>query len=211
MIDHPVDGSRRISRRPGLAKEVFEFHGHECPGAALGIRASELALELVGHHSKENQVVAVVEASLCDVDPIQYLTGCTFGKRNLIHRDHGKRAFSFWRLSDDTGVRIVATVVTPRKLYELHDRIHEGSAAPEDVAYFEEMQRERQTQFLNAPLEELFKVETIATSAPSRTKLTEHLPCDECGEDTAKTHLRRVVDKELCPPCLAARGERDQA
>ncbi len=37
---------------------------------------------------------------MCGVDAIQVLTGCTYGKGNLIHRDLGKMAFSFYRRTD---------------------------------------------------------------------------------------------------------------
>ncbi len=50
--------------------------------------------------------MAVVETDMCGVDAIQFLTGCTFGKGNLIHRDWGKNAFSFFRRSDGRAVRI---------------------------------------------------------------------------------------------------------
>ena len=44
---------------------------------------------------------------MCAVDAIQFLTGCTFGKGNLIHRDWGKNAYAFWRRSDGRALRIV--------------------------------------------------------------------------------------------------------
>ena len=44
----------------------------------------------------------------CAVDAIQYLTGCTFGKGNLIHRNYGKNAFTFVRRSDGKTIRIAA-------------------------------------------------------------------------------------------------------
>jgi formylmethanofuran dehydrogenase subunit E len=45
-------------------KKVQEFHGHMCPGLAIGIRAAEAALELIGPHSKDEEVVAVVETDM---------------------------------------------------------------------------------------------------------------------------------------------------
>ena len=44
--------------------------------------------------------VAVTETDMCAVDAIQALVGCTFGKGNLIFRDRGKVAFTFFRRSD---------------------------------------------------------------------------------------------------------------
>lgn len=77
--------------------KAVAFHGHECPGLWIGIRAAELCLEELGHNDA-TPVTVVVESDMCGVDAIQVLTGCTFGKGNLIHRDLGKLAFSFFRV-----------------------------------------------------------------------------------------------------------------
>ncbi len=44
-------------------------------------------------------MVALVETDMCGVDAIQFLTGCTLGKGNLIQRDSGKNAYTFVRRS----------------------------------------------------------------------------------------------------------------
>jgi formylmethanofuran dehydrogenase subunit E len=79
---------------PELIKKTADFHGHWCLGLAIGIRASKFAIEEIGKASDE-EIVAVVEADMCAVDAIQYLTGCTLGKGNLIFKDYGKNAFTF--------------------------------------------------------------------------------------------------------------------
>jgi len=72
----------------------------------MRVHAAQLALREVGAHAKDEEVVAVVETEMCGVDAIQFLTGCTFGKGNLIHHDWGKNACSFFRRSDCRAVRI---------------------------------------------------------------------------------------------------------
>jgi formylmethanofuran dehydrogenase subunit E len=62
---------------------------------ASGIRAAEWALTELCARSHDEELVAVVETDMCGVDAIQYLTGCTFGKGNLIHKDYGKNAFTY--------------------------------------------------------------------------------------------------------------------
>lgn len=64
---------------------VVHFHGHLCPGLALEIRAADIALEKIGPHDGDEEVVAIVGTDACGVDGIQFLTGCTLGKGNLIH------------------------------------------------------------------------------------------------------------------------------
>ena len=80
---------------PELIKKTIDFHGHWCPGLAIGIRAAEWALKEMGK-APDEEIVAVVETDMCGVDAIQSLTGCTFGKGNLIHKDYGKSAFTFF-------------------------------------------------------------------------------------------------------------------
>ncbi len=80
-----------------VVQKVRDFHGHMCPGLAIGIRIAEIALREIGPHAEDEEVVAVVETDMCGVDAIQVLTGCTFGKGNLIFNDYGKKAFSFYR------------------------------------------------------------------------------------------------------------------
>lgn len=45
-------------------EKVAEFHGHMCPGLAMGIRVAELALRDIGPHAKDEEVVAVVETDM---------------------------------------------------------------------------------------------------------------------------------------------------
>jgi len=39
---------------------------------------------------QDEELVAVVENDSCAADAIQFITGCTFGKGNLIFHDFGK-------------------------------------------------------------------------------------------------------------------------
>lgn len=89
-----------------LVQKTIDVHGHWCPGLAIGIRAAEFALSEIGKASDE-EIVAVVETDMCGVDAIQYLTGCTLGKGNLIYRDYGKNAFTFYRRRDNKALRLV--------------------------------------------------------------------------------------------------------
>ncbi len=37
-------------------QRVVDFHGHMCPGLAMGIRVSEVALGEIGPHSQDEEV-----------------------------------------------------------------------------------------------------------------------------------------------------------
>ena len=72
-------------------EETVTFHGHACPGLALGYRVAVAAMSrLCAARAEDEDLVAIVENDACGVDAVQYVCGCTFGKGNLIFRDHGK-------------------------------------------------------------------------------------------------------------------------
>lgn len=61
-------------------EKAVEFHGHECPGLAIGVRAVEAAKVKMGiHFSQDEEIVCVTENDACGVDAIQVLAGCSLG------------------------------------------------------------------------------------------------------------------------------------
>jgi len=68
-------------------EEIIQFHGHECPGLAIGYRMAIAAMEnLESFRADDEELVAIVENDACGVDALQCVTGCTFGKGNLLFR-----------------------------------------------------------------------------------------------------------------------------
>ncbi|MGC9347587.1 MAG: FmdE family protein [Anaerolineae bacterium] len=197
MVDRSLDiqGTRR-------------FHGHMCPGLALGIRASEIALREIGAHSADEEVVAIVETDMCGVDAIQYLTGCTFGKGNLIHHDYGKNAFTFIRRSDGKALRILerpnAMGDPDPEHMELFAKVRSGEATPAEQARFQTLHERRAQQVLEAPEEALFDVRPVETSIPEQAHILRSLKCDACGEMTMETRTRNFRGQVLCLPCFGA-------
>jgi formylmethanofuran dehydrogenase subunit E len=185
-----------------------KFHGHTCPGLAIGIRAAEIALREIGPHSADEEIVAVVETDMCGVDAIQYLTGCTFGKGNLIHLDYGKNAFTFIRRSDGKALRIVTrpdALGPPNAEHQvLFERLRSGEATPEERARFDALHGQRAQQALDAPEETLFEVRPVEPVVPARARIFTSLPCDICGEMTMETRTRRFQGRTVCIPCFQA-------
>ena len=185
-----------------------EFHGHTCPGLAIGIRVAEIALREIGPHSSDEEVVAIVETDMCGVDAIQYLTGCTFGKGNLIHLDYGKNAFTFIRRSDGKALRII---MRPDALgppdpegQALFERMRNGAATEEEQGRFDALHGQRVQLVLHAPEEALFDVREVEPRIPARARILTSLPCDACGEMTMETRTRRFQGRTLCIPCFQA-------
>lgn len=187
---------------------VKAFHGHMCPGLAVGIRAAEIALKEIGAHSSDEEVVAIVETDMCGVDAIQYMTGCTFGKGNLIHRDHGKHAFTFIRRSDRKAIRILTRPEAwgePGTAYQdLFARVRSREATPDERARFQVLHEARAQRILDAPIETLFTVEAVDLHLPEKARLYESVQCEECGEMAMETRIRLLGGQKLCLPCYKA-------
>jgi len=193
-----------------LSEEMVErtaaFHGHMCPGLAIGIRAAEVALREIGPHAHDEEIVAVVETDMCGVDAIQFLTGCTFGKGNLIHLDYGKNAFTFFRRSDGKGIRLVTrseALDAPDPEWEtLRSRLGDEDLTREERDRFHHLHEARSRQILDIPLEKLFEVKEPQGKIPSHARLMDSVICESCGEVVMETRTRRFSGKTVCIPCF---------
>ena len=195
--------SCRIS--PEQIDATIAFHGHSCPGLAIGIRAAELALRELDN-PKDTEIVAVVETDMCGVDALQFLLGTTMGKGNLIHRDHGKMAFSFFRRETGKGFR---AVLNPAARGGMDDEMAElmrvsgnGTATQAQLQRMAELRAGLQQRFMTLPLEEMFQMTQVDQGAPRPPKILESLVCDHCGEKTMESRTRRFAGATLCIPCF---------
>jgi formylmethanofuran dehydrogenase subunit E len=162
-----------------LIDKTINFHGHTCPGLAIGIRVSELAMQRFDMTGTK-PVVCVVETDMCGVDAIQFLTDCTYGKGNLIHKDFGKAGFTFFDREENTGFRA---------LY-----IKKSSPDTDRQAYLKEI--------MDADLDELFTVEETTTSPVKPARILQSIQCENCKEMTMESRIRRFDNKYLCIPCF---------
>jgi len=188
-----------------LILKVVDFHGHMCPGLALGIRVAEIALREIGPHAQDEEVVAVVETDMCAIDAVQVLTGCTLGKGNLVYKDYGKKAFSFYRRSDGKGIRIVARPKVFGSLdserEELFGKLHTGDLTAEEQERFGELKRSLVEKILHAPLKDLFEIKDPPGQAPAPARIHTSVVCDVCGEAIMETRINQSEGRKLCIPC----------
>ncbi len=197
--------TRTIS--PELIEETTRFHGHWCPGLAIGIRASEWVLQEMGKAADE-EIVAVVETDMCGVDAVQFLTGCTFGKGNLIHKDYGKNAFSFYRRRDNKAARLV---VRPdiygdaaAALGKLHKKMGEQGLSEEEQKTWTQTRAAISKRIMEADLADLFDVKPPSAPMPKPARILSPLVCESCGESVMETRTRHSGGKHLCIPCFEA-------
>ena len=77
------------------------FHGHKCPAMPQGLRAGHVAMDMLGASRARvgGDLLAILEIgdyhfSACFADGVQYATGCTMGKGNIIKKPMGKFALT---------------------------------------------------------------------------------------------------------------------
>lgn len=189
---------------PTLA-DVVAFHGHLCPGLAMGVQAATIALREVGPHARDEEVVAVTETDMCAVDAVQCLTGCTFGKGNLIHRDWGKNAFTFFRCSDGRAVRLAARPdgwQRDPEHSELFAKVRSRNATGDERHRFRTLHEAASHQVLRLAPEDLYTVERFFGAPPSRARIHRSIACEACGEAVIETRIRQFDGRHLCEPCF---------
>jgi len=192
--------------------EAVAFHGHACPGLALGYRAAEYAMAaLRAGRSDDEELVCIVENDACGVDAIQVVAGCSVGKGNLILHDLGKHAYTFIDRKYNRAIRLVQR---PEPVVQridpvasvLREKVMGGTATPAEQQEFHERQTGVIDKILKLPVEELFIIKEVKPEIPGRAKIFASVQCASCGEMVAE-HRARVRDgKFICIPCAGDYG-----
>ena len=196
---------------PEITQELIDkaaaFHGHWCGGLARGIRVAAWVMEHFGTAADE-EIVAVTETDMCAVDAIQALVGCTFGKGNLIFRDRGKVAFTFFRRRDGKSARLVEKLRDDeqfRRFRDLRTRLERLDLPPEERNAFEaelaELRRQDMERLLSAPFETLFDIKPALCDIPGMARRLPTIACEACGEGVMSTRIVEVAGRRLCMDC----------
>lgn len=153
-------------------EDAKKFHGHECGGLAWGYKVAEFALDkLHFDRSSDEELVAIVENDSCGIDGIQVVTGCTFGKGNLIFKDYGKHVYTFFNRSTGEGIRI-----TRKEGVDVQD-------------------------VLGAKGEDIFEVTEPKERIPKKARVFKSIECSRCGESAMETRIHIFREQFLCAPC----------
>ena len=189
-------------------QEVVKFHGHACPGLALGYRAALAALEeLQVDRSADEELVAIVENNSCAVDAIQKMLGCTFGKGNLIFKDFGKQVYTILKRPSGAAVRLAVIWEGPSESEEEKrswQRYAVGERDPEVLRAVHARKSAKLAAVLQAPAEELFAIRRVEAALPEPARLYPSIRCDECGEKVMAPRMREQEGRRLCIPCAEA-------
>lgn len=169
-------------------QETVAFHGHSCPGLAIGYRMAKAGLDfLAGLRSADEELVAIAENNACGVDALQILSGCTFGKGNLIFKDYGKHVYTLYDRKTKKGVRVV-----------FNDR-HVPEGMREDREQFVKW-------LLTAREDTVVSVKEVQMDEPEPAKIIKSVTCAFCGEGVMETRTREIQGKLACIPCAEMIG-----
>ncbi|MEJ2096447.1 MAG: FmdE family protein [Deltaproteobacteria bacterium] len=164
-------------------EEIVRFHGHSCPGLAIGYRMSLEAMEaLSALRADDEELVAIVENDACGVDALQCITGCTFGKGNLRFLDYGKQVYTIYSRTSRKGVRV---------------HFH-GNGIPEKIRE----DRETLAEWIrSAPFKSLLSIQPVSIEEPEPARIMKSIPCAFCGESVMLSRVKKIEDQPACIPC----------
>ncbi len=208
---YTVDFKKRMSTEiQELLDTSSWLHGHYCPGLALGVKASAIALEkLELEHEGMEDVFVIVETNNCFSDGVQYVTGCTFGNNSLIFRDFGKTAATFVKRGAK-GLRITTKANVSenwndqfpeyRKLFEKVVKQRKGTE--EDKKKMLEIAKKISHMVITIDPELLFDMEFIDVDIPRYAPIHESYTCSKCGENVMSTRTVKREGKIFCLVCV---------
>jgi len=182
-------------------EKAAQFHGHVCPGLAIGYR---IAKYVKSHYprSEDEELVCIAENSSCSVDAIQALLGCTSGKGNLLFKDYGKQAFTFYSRDKDKALRIYFQGDLLKGLEELRGKYLRGEASESEKREFERLREKIIQDILKARDEEILSVQEVDMPAPEKARIYPSRQCDQCGESFMEILGRTFNGKVLCQDCF---------
>ena len=148
-------------------QKAAEFHGHICPGLAMGYRVAKYVKE---HYprSKDEELVCIAENKSCSVDAIQSLLGCTAGKGNLILKDNGKQVFTVYSRDNDKALRIYFKGNVFKRMDELRQKVARGELGPEEKKEMEGLRAKVMEDILSAKDEDILSVKEVDIPAPEK-------------------------------------------
>lgn len=195
---------RDLENYPDDFRQCIEFHGHICPGLAIGyaaVKAAKNVLQLTS--SEDEEIVAVVENDSCAVDAVQKLLGCTFGKGNLVFRDWGKQVYTFFDRNSGKAVRVALKGEMPFRtgMRGIRQKIDSGNATPEEIQQFKEMRNKSIDLLITSDPVKIFEIKEIDVPAPPEASIVETRACSVCGEHTMLSRMEKRGNDLICKQC----------
>lgn len=189
-------------------QEVTTFHGHICPGTIIGYRAAQIAVRAFSStKSIDEELIAIVENDSCSVDAIQVVTGCTFGKGNLIFKDYGKHVYTFINRETGDALRISLNSSVDLEQIDptwnqLRRKVASGSATSLEQQDFRKRADKIAEKLMNMPDGDLFNVKHVKIAdVPKKARVFRSAVCQSCGELVSEHRARLENGGIVCIPC----------
>lgn len=173
-------------------QETVKFHGHSCPGLAMGYKLTRAALQYLGvQRAEDEELTVIVENDACGTDAVQFLSGCTFGKGNFIFKDLGKMAYSFFNRKTGKSVRVI-------RKNEFREGLNNLELSREDKI----------EHILNCPVSEIVEFKETPYQIPPQAKLYKNEICPVCGESVMETRMKEWDNQKICISCYVNKNGR---
>jgi len=163
--------------------KIIAFHGHSCPGLAMGYRMTKAAMDFLAQfRAEDEELVAITENNACGVDALQYVSGCTFGKGNLIFKDYGKQAYTLYSRKTGEGVRVVLN--------------------RQDIPAEKKVDRQEYIRWLlEADDIKMLSLTRVQIREPEKARIMASVVCDCCGEAVMESRIQVLNGRKMCIPC----------
>lgn len=164
-----------------LWEKAVAFHGHECPGLAIGVKACEAVAQKMNIGiSEDEEIVCMTENDACGVDAIQAIFSCTIGKGNLLYRGTGKQAFTFFNRKTGEKLRLYLKVR------------NQG------------MERSQWQQYLlDASIDEIFSFSEPSFDIPKTARIFNTVYCCKCSEGAPEYKMHLENGEPVCVDCFS--------
>lgn len=163
-----------------LWEKAAEFHGHKCPGLAIGYKVSLLALKHleIKDDINDEDIVCIAETDACGVDAVQVILKATVGTGAMRIIYTGKQAFNIFNRKNGKKARFVFN----------------------DMQNFNSKE-ERMEYILSADEEKLFTIKEVKMDFPEKAKIFNSYICAECDEKTAENAVSLINGRYVCNSC----------
>jgi formylmethanofuran dehydrogenase subunit E len=185
--------------------DVSDFHGHVCPGLAYGYRVSLLALKEFKDRARDEELVAIVENDSCAVDAVQVMTGCTFGKGNLVFRDYGKQAYTFISRPSGRSLRVYVRGISlpeSEKEKDAWDKYITGDRSEEIMEAVHARKSKKIQAIMDSKDSDVFEVTRDKVDTPPVAGIYPSVTCEMCGEKAMEPRARIRNGRINCLPCF---------
>lgn len=110
-------------------EQVIDFHGHTCPGVALGYRVAQLAQREMGiRPTPDSECLVKAFTQSCAVDAFQILNRATIGRRALIIKETKQPIYQF----HFTGTQEILQITILPSVFEYFSSLHAENLTPRE-------------------------------------------------------------------------------